>query len=374
MGVCERKKMSKICCIFNYAAHYNYTLYKRMSDEFKCDFYFGDKLKYNLKKFDYDLLPGFRRELNNRYFIGNFNYYNESLSLLDQYDIFFITGEPFCLSSWLLMILAKFKKKKIILWSHGWYGRESFIKKNLKKVYFSLSFHTLLYGDYAKRLMIEEGISSSKMTVIYNSMNYDQQIALREKIAANSVYYNYFANDNPVIIFIGRLTFSKKLEMLLNAQKEMIDENVPFNIIFIGKGEDEIPLKTLSDKLEITANIWFYGACYEEIKLASLIYNADICVSPGEVGLTAIHSMVYGTPVITHNYFPRQGPEFESIKPGVTGAFFEYNNRNSMINTIKDWIKDKAGKREEIRDNCFTVVDRFYNPNNQIEILKHVLR
>lgn len=68
-------------------------------------------------------------------------------------------------------------------------------------------------------------------------------------------------------------------------------------------------------------NIWFYGACYDEIKNAALIYNADLCVSPGNVGLTAMHSMVFGTPVITHNDFKWQMPEFEAIEPGKTGDF-----------------------------------------------------
>jgi glycosyltransferase involved in cell wall biosynthesis len=44
--------------------------------------------------------------------------------------------------------------------------------------------------------------------------------------------------------------------------------------------------------------IVFYGESYNERELAPLIALADVCVSPGNVGLTAIHALTYGTPVI----------------------------------------------------------------------------
>ena len=44
----------------------------------------------------------------------------------------------------------------------------------------------------------------------------------------------------------------------------------------------------------------------------------DITVSPDKVGLTAIHSMAYGRPVITHDNMDRQGPEVEAVIPGRT--------------------------------------------------------
>lgn len=57
---------------------------------------------------------------------------------------------------------------------------------------------------------------------------------------------------------------------------------------------------------------------------AEFIYNADLCVSPGNVGLTAMHSLVFGCPVITHNCFEWQMPEFEAIQPGITGDFLRW--------------------------------------------------
>ena len=63
---------------------------------------------------------------------------------------------------------------------------------------------------------------------------------------------------------------------------------------------------------EIIARI--IGECYSEETNAKLIYNADLCVAPGNIGLTAIHVMMFGCPAITHNDFKWQMPEFEAIK------------------------------------------------------------
>ena len=57
------------------------------------------------------------------------------------------------------------------------------------------------------------------------------------------------------------------------------------------------------------------------MKLLKNLYFILHFVSPGNVGLTAIHSLSYGTPVLTHNNFNNQMPEVESIQPGFNGYF-----------------------------------------------------
>ena len=113
-----------------------------------------------------------------------------------------------------------------------------------------------------------------------------------------------------------------------------------------------------------------YGPSYEEEKIGELVYNADLCVSPGNIGLTAMHSLTYGTPAITHGNFSNQGPEFEAIKSGVTGDFFIEDDARDLTQVIKNWINLDLLKRDLIRNNCYKVIDEFYNPNYQIKVFK----
>ena len=119
-------------------------------------------------------------------------------------------------------------------------------------------------------------------------------------------------------------------------------------------------------------NCWFFGQTYDELTISNLIYNATVCVSPGNVGLTAIHSMVYGTPVITHNDFPSQMPEFEAVIAGKTGDFFIKDNEEDLGRVIKKWTSPNVD-REEVRKECYRIIDERYNPIFQISVFKKVL-
>lgn len=102
---------------------------------------------------------------------------------------------------------------------------------------------------------------------------------------------------------------------------------------------------------EIIARI--IGECCSEETNAKLIYNADLCVAPGNIGLTAIHVMMFGCPAITHNDFKWQMPEFEAIKSMETGMFFEKGNLDSLVNSILDWFEIKIKEREKVRLACY---------------------
>ena len=103
-----------------------------------------------------------------------------------------------------------------------------------------------------------------------------------------------------------------------------------------------------------------------------LIYNADLCVAPGNIGLTAMHVLMFGCPAISHNNFKRQMPEFESIIPGQTGDFFEYDNVDDLARSISRWFALKSGCREEVRRTCYKEIDDYWNPHYQLNLIKKV--
>ena len=170
--------------------------------------------------------------------------------------------------------------------------------------------------------MQKEGFDKNKLHVIYNSLNYQEQLKIRSRLEKNSVYKNYFDNDHPVLLFIGRLTKIKKLNMLIEALDLSIRDNKFFNLILIGDGKERQDLEAIVKKLGLERHVWFYGACYDEYIIGELIYNAYLCISPGNIGLTAIHSLTFGTPCITHNNFKSQMPEFEAIKESINWKVF----------------------------------------------------
>jgi len=363
-----------ICCIFNVAPHYNAPIYRLMDSELNCDFYLGDRLAYPIELMKYDGLKGYKKTLKFFKMFGDFYWQKGAMSLtLKPYEYYILTGEPYCLSTWVILLLNRLTGKKSIVWTHGWYGNESVLKKIVKKIFFGLSNTVLLYGDYAKKIMITEGFKPDKLIPIYNSLDYNKQIQIREEIKETSIYEDYFSNKNPVLLYIGRIQNRKKVDLLIEALNYLRLNDSPCNLILIGKQTEGTDIEKLVEKYDLEKYVWCYGPCFEEATIGELIYNADLCVVPGDIGLTVMHSFVYGTPVITHNNFPNHGPEFEAIEPHVTGDFYTENSFEDLCLKIKDWISLDVKIRDSIRNKCYETINKKYNPNFQIQILKYLI-
>lgn len=364
--------MDKVCLIYNYAQHYRTNIFVLLDRNMDIEFYFGDKMS-DVKKMDYALLKHRVIEVKNKKF-GPIEWQTGVSKLaLRQYDKYIMLGGPMTLSTWICAILARICGKKVYFWTHGWYGKESLPQKFIKKIFFKLPNGLLLYGNYAKELMLKEGFNESYMTVIHNSLAYDKQLIIRDNLQKSSLYENHFKNKNPVVIFVGRLTPVKKLDMLLYAQKINKEEGINYNVTFIGDGIEKVNLELLSNKLGLEKNVWFYGPSYNENELSQLIYDADLCVAPGNIGLTAIHAMTYGCPCLSHNDFKWQMPEFEAINPNYTGNFFDKDDVNAMASAIKVWLENSKSKRDEIRNYCYREIDNNWNPHKQLEIIKKAI-
>lgn len=369
-------KQMKICQIYYDASHYRETIYREIDKSFDTDIVFGIPSSEGIK------------QMNPKGFRGNVKYtkiitwhsvfFQEGILTLiwEPYDIYIGMGETHGISSWLFPVLVRiFKpKKKVYFWSHGWYGKESKFERFVKKIFFKLpNGGTFLYGDYARNLMIKEGLAPDKLFVIHNSLAYYHQLEIRNSIEGSNVYLHHFGNSNKVIVMIGRLNMRKHLDMLIETLYLAKSKGRLYNLVLIGNGEDKEKLTSLSQQKGVDSQVWFYGACYDEVKNADLIYNADLCVVPGDIGLTAIHSLMFGTPVISHNYFPTQGPEFEAIKPGVTGDFYKYGDVQSLTDTIHNWFENNP-HRELIRQACYNEIDENWTPDYQINVLKKHLK
>ena len=341
-----------------------------MDEKLNCHFYIGDRTT-DQKVMNYGELGGFKKELKNTFF-QKFYWQSGALSqIFKPYQFYIMTGEPFNISIWAILVLNKLMGKKIFLWSHGWYGDEGPFKSKIKKIFFKMSTGVLLYGNYAKNLMVERGFDQKKLHVIYNSLDYDRQKRIRCALQRTGIFYNHFKNEDPVVIFTGRLNKVKKLNLLIMAHDLLQREGVTLNVLILGDGEEKTYLEGLVKDYNLTCRYWFYGACYDEKKIAQFFYEAVVCVSPGNIGLTGIHSLTYGCPVITHNNFCEQMPEFEVIQEGITGSFFEQDNVDDLKTKIKQWVFTTDPK-DRTRQCCSAVIDKHYNPTHQIEILKQI--
>ena len=365
-----------ICCIFNIGPHYRTSIYKMMDQKLGCDFYFGDKVESPLKTMDYRSLNGYKHTVKNiRLFNTGFLWQSGVLRLaFGPYKHFILTGSPYILSNHVLSLFARVQNKRIYLWTHGVKGNSNWKKRILERFTFFMANKVLLYGDFAKNNMIQQGYSNDKLVPVYNSLDYEEQLIVRNQISSNLIFEEHFNNKNPVLIYIGRIQKSKKINLLIEAVAKLKSQNIFCNLVIIGKDIEGNEMPSLVDFHDLNQAVWFYGPCYDENLIGNLIYNSDVCISPGLIGLTAIHSLTYGTPVLTSNQFNKHGPEFEAIVPGSTGDFFKDGDLEDLVRTIKKWISLNKIEREAVREKAYRIIDERYNPFNQLKIIKRILK
>ncbi len=365
--------MKRLCAILNIAPLYREPIYRLIDSNYCCDWFYGNELN-GIRCIATGVLKN--AEVLHRVDIGPFYWQKNAVKKVfnNLYQDYIITGEVYCLSTWCLLLLKNLfrPRKRIFLWSHGWYGRESFTKKWMKRIFFGMSDGVFLYGDFAKKTAIAQGFDPKKLSVIHNSLDYESHLNIRKRLSKSQIYHDHFGNDNPTLVFIGRLTTIKKINMLFEAVSILKKDGFSLNVALIGDGSERKALEILAQQIRISENIWFYGACYDDVKTAQLIYDADLCVSPGNVGLTAIHTMTFGTPVLTHNDFTMQMPEFEAIVPGKTGAFFKSGDVIDLAEKIKLWLNTHPNKSRTKQD-CYNVIETSWTPKYQLEIIKKVI-
>ena len=260
------------------------------------------------------------------------------LAFSDEHDVHVYWGEAQRLSTWLSAIFSRIRGKRVVFWGHGLYGNEGRFKGWVRCNFYRIANAHLVYSDYGKDLLVGRKFEADRIHVIKNSLDWQKQNelfldkSLRSKLSKSKL----FPEKDRVLIFIGRLEPQKHLHLLLEALVILNGEHQErYKLMIIGTGSQYDALVKLADEANISKDVIFYGACYDDKILAPLIMMADICLSPGEVGLTALHSLIYGTPVITHDNFSKQMPEFEAIFPGISGEFYNYGNIGDLCTKIK---------------------------------------
>lgn len=288
------------------------------------------------------------------------------LGLRRDLDAIIYLGNPYFLATWLSAFLARLAGKRVFFWTHGWTRDEHGPKAWFRKAFYKLAHALLLYGHAAKMSGLAQGFSAENLHVIYNSLDYDLQQEIREGVTDEELVdlrrQLFGEPDRPVVVCSARVTRACRFDLLLEAQARLRAEGHPVNVLLIGDGPERPALEAQAARFQLPVH--FYGACYDERILARLIMAAHVTVSPGKVGLTAMQSLAYGTPVITHDDFESQGPEWEAVLPGRTGDFFRCDDVAELTRVIKAWTTEPASI-PQVRAECHRVLERFYTPEFQ---------
>lgn len=386
------KYMKNVAIVYHYLAHYRLPIFQELMNSKDCVYtiYSGKTSEIQIEKIHESYAHkaieegGLRWEfLKNKWLFKRMFLWQAGIIKIvmkKEYDAFIFLGSPYHISTWIAAFLGRLKGKQVYYWMHGIYkSSPSFVDYLKMYSFYKIANKYFLYNNRAANILARYNIKSlSDMHVIYNSLNYKETLKMRKPIFVNSLInfrLKYFKNTSlHTVVSIGRLNKTKNIDLLLQAQKIQKDKyKVPlFNIILIGDGDQKDILKQEAMNFGLSDYIHFCGAVYEENIISDIIMHSDLCVVPGNIGLTAIHALSYGTPVISHNNIDLQMPEIEAISPMKNGDLYKYEDANDLALVIERWFNRYPTKDSTLINNCYSIIDDFYNPSYQRKIFDSV--
>jgi glycosyltransferase involved in cell wall biosynthesis len=292
-----------------------------------------------------------------------------------EFDTVIMHAVPHWPCTWVGGVLARLLGKRVIFWGHGYLARPKGLKGLIRRLFYAIPTTHMFYSRLAKAYALETGWPPERLHVIHNSLDTDAQRIIREAWTPGQrrdLREQLFGDASvPVVGCTSRLIPMRRLHELLEAVASLRDRGLRANIVLVGDGPERSRLERLAKDLGLRTH--FEGACYDEARIGSLIMSCNVIVSPGKTGLTAVHSIGFGVPVVSHGDPDDQGPEWEAIIPGRTGSYFRSGDVTSLAAAIEPWLRSQEIE-PEVRRACIALVDRFWNPQFQCSAIVRAVR
>jgi glycosyltransferase involved in cell wall biosynthesis len=222
---------------------------------------------------------------------------------------------------------ARRKNCGVVLFGHGFSKNETAFRRGLRNWVGRKADCVLVYSESARQDLITDGFAPERVFVAPNSVDQTEIQAARQDWLSRPADLAAFRRDNkleqgPVLIFVARLDPLRRLDMLLDALPAVAKVHPGVQLVVIGGGSELETLKQQATRLGLNNNeadaahgrVRFLGAVYGEPSIAPWFLSSDLMVFPSHMGLSALHAMGYGVPVITCNNASKHGPEFDVIR------------------------------------------------------------
>lgn len=275
-------------------------------------------------------------------------------------------------STWIAACLSRLRGQRVLFWTHGWRGPDRGIVRTIRKTFYRLAHGMLLYGNGAKGIGIDEGFASRNLYVVYNSIGALSEAhetlhaSGEERKELRKALFPETPPETPVVCCSSRLDVRRRLDLLLDAAALLGADGHPINILLIGDGPERGRLEEQAKQLGLT--VAFTGACYDEARLAEYFGISNVTVSPGDIGLTAMHSMFHGIPVISHSDLEHQLPEAEAIVPGETGDVYRGGDTADLAAKIRKWTQAEFVE-PAVSSACRNLIRLRYSPSVQRQVI-----
>jgi glycosyltransferase involved in cell wall biosynthesis len=248
---------------------------------------------------------------------------------------------PRSLAQFPALMRARAEGVATVLWGHGYSKRERTWWRALRKWLGRQASAVLFYEPQTRDVYVREGWKSDRLFVAINSLDHTEIDQARiwwqehpQELAA--FRREHGLEDGPVILFVSRLQPANRVDLLIEAAAQLRTEIPGVKTVIVGSGAAEkTRLQAIAAREGVADRVVFVDGVYDEMKLAPWFLSAKVFCYPANIGLSLIHAMWYGLPVITSDKREAQNPEIVALQHGINGLMYRDGSKDALVDALR---------------------------------------
>lgn len=217
----------------------------------------------------------------------------------------------------------------------------------------------ICYTSLAKNVLPTYGMDENG--IFYgNTSDTDSLISIRNRIISE----NKISKKGIKIIHIGRLVKWKRVDLLIDAFKIVLQNNPDSELIIIGDGPEKNNLECQAERLNLSERVNFVGAVYDSYLLGEYMYQSTVYVLAGMGGLSINDAMCFSLPIICSVC---DGTEKDLVIDGENGFFFKEGDAVSLAGKINLILSDEQ-QAKKMGEKSYQIISE----KNNIESVSNI--
>jgi glycosyltransferase involved in cell wall biosynthesis len=234
-----------------------------------------------------------------------------------------------------------------VLWGHGYSKSERRWWVNSRNWLARRADALVFYDPNTREKYVRDGWDPQRLFVAINCLDHSEIDAARrwwedrpEELA--EFRRQHGLDSGPTILFVSRLQPANRVDLLVLALAKLLPDIPTLKTVIIGSGnEEKRRLTRIAEDLVQAGSVVFLEGIYDERRLAAWFLSADVFCYPSNVGLSLIHALWYGLPVVTSDNLACQNPEVVALEHGVNGLLYEHGSVASLAGALRQIIMDQ---------------------------------
>ncbi|MEQ8768897.1 MAG: glycosyltransferase family 4 protein [Phycisphaerales bacterium] len=280
-------------------------------------------------------------------------------------DVVCLPWNPYHLSVFPALRAGRRHGVGTFLWGHGYSKNERPWRATIRRWMASKADGAVFYNHAIRDRSVSEGwLADERAFVALNALDQAPIQAARDAWLGDPGRLDAFRREHglgegPNIIFVSRLLPENRADLMVEAAARLKDDLPNSKFIIVGSGPAEDDLRAKAEALGVADRLVMPGAIWGEDAIAPWYLSSHAFVYPANIGLSILHAMGYGVPVITSDRTETQNPEIEALRDGENGRLYPHLDADALARTIREVVSDESARSKMATAAHETATRRF---------------